>query len=231
VAIAFAAGLSETESNSVSTEAPSGQPSQVRERIELWAAVLLAAATVATAYSAYEATRWGGVQATAFTEAGANRTESAKARSDAFSFISIDAQLFTQWGVAFSEGNRQLQRAIERRLFREEFLPAFDEWLEQDPANNPESDKNPFVLDSYQPERLVESQELEEVATAKFDEGKDANQTSDDYVLSTIFFAAVLFFAGLSSKFTSNRVAMLALGFASFVFIAGIVRLTTLPFQ
>jgi hypothetical protein len=63
----------------------------------------LAAATVATAYSAYEATRWGGVQATAFTEASANRTESAKARSDAFALIGIDANLFTQWGVAFTE--------------------------------------------------------------------------------------------------------------------------------
>ena len=175
-------------------------------------------------------TRWGGVQATAFTEAGANRTESAKARSDAFSLISIDAGLFTQWGVAFNENNKRLQRAFEQRLFREEFLPAFNEWLAQDPANNPDADKNPFVLDSYELERLVESEQLEEVATAKFDEGKDANQTSDDYILSTIFFAAVLFFAGLSSKFTSNRVAKLALSFASVVFFGGIVRLSTLPF-
>ena len=206
------------------------QPGQVRERIEFWAAALLAAATVATAYSAYEATRWGGVQATAFTEAGANRTESAKARSDAFSLISIDAGLFTQWGVAFFEENKSLQQGIERRLFREEFIPAFNEWLAQDPANNPDADKNPFVLDSYKLERLTESEELEEVATAKFDEGKDANQRSDDYILSTIFFAAVLFFAGLSSKFTSNRVAVLALSFATVVFIGGIVRLSTLPF-
>ena len=206
------------------------KPGSTRERIELWAAVLLAAATVGTAYSAYEATRWGGVQATAFTEAGANRTESAKARSDAFSLIGIDASLFTAWGVAFSEDNQELQGAIERRLFREEFLPVFNEWLAQDPANNPDADKNPLALDSYRPEALVESERLEEVATAKFDEGKDANQTSDDYILSTIFFAAVLFFAGLASKFTSTRVAVLALGFASVVFVGGIVRLTTLPF-
>jgi hypothetical protein len=206
------------------------QPSRFRERIELWSAVLLAAATVATAFSAYQATRWGGVQATAFTEAGANRTESAKARSDAFSLITIDAGLFTQWGVAFTEDNKRLQRGIERVLFREEFLPAFNEWIESDPANNSDAAKTPFALDSYEPERLVESGELEEVASAKFEEGKDANQTSDDYVLSTIFFASVLFFAGLSSKFTSNRVAMLALSFATIVLIGGIVRLSTLPF-
>ena len=206
------------------------QPSRFRERIELWSAVLLAAATVATAFSAYQATRWGGVQATAFTEAGANRTESAKARSDAFSLITIDAGLFTQWGVAFTEDNKRLQRGIERVLFREEFLPAFNEWIESDPTNNSDAAKTPFALDSYEPERLVESGELEEVATAKFEEGKDANQTSDDYVLSTIFFASVLFFAGLSSKFTSNRVAMLALSFATIVLVGGIVRLSTLPF-
>ena len=206
------------------------QPGRVRERIELWSAVLLAAATVATAFSAYEATRWGGVQATAFTEAGANRTESAKSRSDGFAQIGIDAGLFTQWGVAFTEDNESLQRGIEQRLFREEFLPAFDEWIAQDPGNNPDSDKNPFVLDSYQPAAIAEADRLEEVATAKFEEGKDANQTGDDYVLSTIFFASVLFFAGLSSKFTSNRVAMLALSFASLVLLAGIVRLSTLPF-
>ena len=89
----------------------------------------------------------------------------------------------------------------------------------------------PFALDSYEPQRLVDSEELEETASAKFDEGKDANQSSDDYVLATIFFASVLFFAGLSSKFTSNRVAILGLSFATIVFIAGIARLSTLPFH
>jgi len=207
------------------------QPSGVRERIELWSALLLAAATVATAYSAYEATRWGGVQATAFTEASANRTESAKARSDAFALIGIDANLFTQWGVAFTEGKKRLQRGIERHLFRKEFKPAFRAWLTQRPAHNPDAAKNPFVLDEYKPKRLVESEQLDRAASAKFDQGKDANQDSDSYVLATIFFAAVLFFAGLSSKFKSNRVAILTLGFGTIVFLGGLVRVSTLPFQ
>jgi hypothetical protein len=214
------------------SEAP--KPGGVRERIELWSAVLLAAATVATAYSAYEATRWGGVQATAFTEAGANRTESAKARADGFALIGIDANLFTQWGVAVTENNKRLERGIVQRLFRDEFKPVFRAWLAQDPANNEGAAKNPFELDEpglkYQPRPLVEAEQLEEKATAKFDEGKAANQTGDDYVLSTIFFASVLFFAGLSSKFTSSRVAMLGLSFATIVFLGGIVRLSTLPF-
>ena len=203
----------------------------LRERAELWSALLLAAATVATAYSAYEATRWGGVQATSFTQAGASRTESSKALSEGFSLVGIDAGLFTQYAVAFTEGNGRLQRILERRYFRREFLPAFREWVAQRPLRNPDAAKNPFVLDSYRPQKLVESERLEEEASARFEDGREANQTSDNYVLATIFFAAVLFFAGLATKFTSDRIALGALAFGTFVFLAGVVRLGTLPFH
>jgi hypothetical protein len=78
------------------------------------------------------------------------------------------------------------------------------------------------VLDEYKPKRLLESDRLDRAASARFDQGKDANQDSDSYVLATIFFAAVLFFAGLSSKFKSNRVAILTLGFGTIVFLGGL---------
>lgn len=202
----------------------------MREKIELWSALLLAAATVATAYSAYQATRWGGVQATSFTEAGANRTESAKALSAGYSLVTIDAGLFTEWGSAFVDGDERLQEGIERRLFRREFRPAFRAWLAQDPANNRRADKNPFATDEYKVAELERAEELETEASAKFDEGREANQTSDNYVLATIFFAAVLFFAGVATKFTSNRVALGAMAFGTLVFFGGLARLITLPF-
>jgi hypothetical protein len=205
-------------------------PTGVRQRIELWSALLLAAATVATAYSAYQATRWGGVQATSYVQAGAIRTESAKARSDAFSFVTIDANLFTQYAVAFSEGNTRLERLLRTRFFRKEFQPAFRAWVKQHPLKNPKAAKNPFLLPQYKLARLDESEQLEKKATASFNKGKDANQTSDNYVLATIFFAAVLFFAGLSSKFTSDRVAIGTLAFGTLVFLGGLTRLATLPF-
>jgi ferric-dicitrate binding protein FerR (iron transport regulator) len=208
---------------------PGGKGS-LREKVELWSALLLAAATVATAYSAYEATRWSGVQATAFTEAGANRTESAKALSAGYSLVTIDAGLFTEWGSAFIDGDERLQDGIERRLFRREFRPAFRAWLAQDPENNRASDKNPFTTDEYNVAELERSQKLERKATARFDEGREANQTSDNYVLATIFFAAVLFFAGIATKFSSDRVALGAMAFGTLVFLGGLARLITLPF-
>ena len=47
--------------------------------VEILAAAILAFATVASAWSAYQATRWNGVQAVAFAEAGAARVESVRA--------------------------------------------------------------------------------------------------------------------------------------------------------
>jgi hypothetical protein len=203
----------------------------IRERIELWSAALLAAATVATAYSAYEATRWGGVQATSFTEAGSARTESAKAESDGFTLVSIDANIFTQYAVAFSQGNQELLEILRDRFFRKEFKVAYRAWLKQKPLTNPKAAKLPFELPEYKVARLEAADRLSEKAGRLFEEGREANQTSDDYVLATIFFAAVLFFGGLSTKFSSNRIAIAALGFGSLMFVGGLARLLTLPFQ
>lgn len=203
----------------------------IRERIELWSALLLAAATVATAYSAYEATRWGGVQATSFTEAGTARTESAKAESDGFTLVAIDANIFTEYAVAFSQDNERLMEILRKRFFRAEFKPAFRSWLKEHPLTNPDAAKLPFQLPEYEVAKLEEADRLSEEASGLFEEGREANQTSDDYVLATIFFAAVLFFAGLATKFTTDRIAIAALGFGTIMFLSGLVRLATLPFH
>lgn len=214
---------------SVETEKTRRVP--IGERIELWSAVLLAAATVATAYSAYEATRWGGVQATAFTEAGASRTESAKAESDGFTLVAIDANIFTEYAVAYSQDNERLMEILRKRFFRSEFKPAFRAWLQDHPLTNPDAAKLPFQLPEYEIAKLEQADHLSDKASRLFDEGRDANQTSDEYVLGTIFFAAVLFFAGLATKFNSERIALGALTFGTLMFLGGLIRLGTLPFH
>jgi len=207
------------------------EQSPLRTRLELWSAALLAAATVATAYSAYESTRWSGVQATSFTEASSARTESSKQTTAGFSLVGIDVDLFVEYAVAFSQGDQRLQRAIETRFFRDEFLPAFRAWLKQRPLQNPNADKNPFETEQYRVSDLEEADRLEQRADAKFEQGKEANQNSDDYVLATIFFATVLFFAGIASKFHADRVMAFLLAFGSLAFLGGLTRLATLPFH
>ncbi len=205
------------------------RPHTPTERLELWSAILISIATVATAYSAYESTRWSGRQSTEFTSAGAARTESAKARADHAANLAIDAGLFADFAGAYTDDKKRLQSAIQG-IFRREFRPAVKEWLALDPLNNKGAPATPFALKSYRPRRLIESRRLEREAVAHFESGREANQNSDNYVLATIIFAAVLFFAGIATKFTSRELVTAMLGAGTLVFAAGLVRLVTLPF-
>jgi hypothetical protein len=197
--------------------------------LEQWSATLLAAATLATAYSAYEATRWSGQQSTRFTQAGAARSKATKEDSRGYSLVSIDATLFTQLAGAYSRREIKLYDFLRHRL-RSEFKPAYNQWVGEHPLTNPKATPTPFQLPAYHPKPIVESHRLEGEADQLFTEGREANQTGDNYVLATIFFAAVLFFSGIASKFDSQRIVATCLGFATVVFFAGLIRLGTLPF-
>jgi hypothetical protein len=198
--------------------------------VEILAASVLALATIASAWSAYQATRWSGVQATAFAEAGAARSESVRASDLADAELTIDAEYFAIWLEAASEGNEVLEGFLEER-FRGEFAVAFEAWQATNPLVNPEAPKSPFDMPEYQLEAAAQADALREEAEAATAVAVEANQTGDSYVLTTVLFASVLFFAGISTKFRGRwiKVVLLSVGLAAFV--AGTVLLVSFPVQ
>ena len=116
-------------------------------RVELIAAIMLSAATVVTAWSAYQATRWSGDQAESYTEASATRTESVRSSTEANRQVLIDVDTFLSWLDAQQTGDRDLANDIHARM-RAEFLPAFDAWLETAPEGAI-PDGTPFELSEY----------------------------------------------------------------------------------
>jgi hypothetical protein len=197
--------------------------------VDIVAAVMLAIATVSTAWCAYQATRWGGVQATSFAEASTARVESTRQFNLAIQTLGLDADLFTDWVDAYANGNTELQQFYETNLMRPEFMPYLEEWVASNPLQNVSALRNPLVNQTYQQGLLAESERLRAEAEANFEKATDANQTGDDYILATVMFASVLFFAGISNKFERLRIqgALVALGFA--MLVAGIVQIAGLP--
>jgi hypothetical protein len=61
---------------------------------------------------------------------------------------------------------------------------------------------------------MVRAERLEEVGDVRFEAGREATENADDYVFTTVFYAVVLFFAGISLRFQwfPMRVTILALG-------------------
>jgi hypothetical protein len=196
---------------------------------ELIAAILLSVAVVGSAFSAWQATKWSGEQAISFAEASASRTRANTELTIAAADIGYDAMTFVDAVILYAEGREDVLGVFEERLFREDFQVFVDEWLALDPLNNPDAPRTPFDLPDYANANLTESLVLQLAAEEKTEEAKDHNQASDDYILSTVFFAAVLFFAGISTKFKSPAIRWAALFMAVIGLAAATSFFLTLP--
>jgi len=196
--------------------------------VEIFSTLLLALATVTTAWSGYQASRWSGEQAIAFSEANAARVESTRASTRAGQQVQIDLALFTQWIDAFARDEQPLVDFYENR-FREEFKPAFDAWLATKPKTNPDAPLSPFDMPQYQLAQRTEADRLSTVSDEAGQRARRNNQRSDNYVLCVVLFASSLFFAGISTKLVSrySRGAILALGYA--VFAGTVIWVLTFP--
>ena len=196
-------------------------------RVELIAAIMLSIATVVTAWSAYQATRWSGDQAENYTSASATRTESVRASTEANRQVLIDVATFLNWLDAEQSGDHALANDIHVRM-RREFLPAFDAWLAMAPAGSI-PDGTPFELPEYRLAAEAESKRLETKAAVLFEDGNESNQVSDDFVLAAVLFASVLFFSGLAGTFDSLRAQVLLLVLGAVMLGVGTIIVITLP--
>jgi hypothetical protein len=199
-------------------------------RIEIIAAVILSVTTILTAWTAFQSSKWSGVQAIAFSEAGANRTESVRSSTLAGQQTAIDVALFTQWVQATATENDDLGDFVRER-FRPEFVPAFETWLASDPLDNPEAASSPFAEADYELAAAAEAERLEQLAEQRAQDARDANQRSDNYVLMTVLFAVVLFFVGVGTRFESVQVRIGLLSLAIVGMASGIAILSTFPVE
>jgi hypothetical protein len=196
--------------------------------VEVLAAAILAFAVIASAWSAYQATRWSGVQAAAFAQAGALRADSVRASDLADTDFAVDVEFFATWLVGASRGDQVLTTLLEDR-FRDEFSAAFGPWLATDPLVNPDAPLTPFEMDEYELDAALVAEDLRLAAEASIAEASEANQNGDNYVLTTVLFASVLFFAGISTKFQGKWAMTGLLGFGFAGFVVGVIILSTFP--
>ena len=187
-------------------------------RLELFATVLLAVATVATAWSAYQARVWTGEQSQGYSRANATRADVNRTAALANRQVQIDVATFTEWVDAHAQGRAPLAAFYAAR-FRNEFKPAFRAWLATKPFTNRAAPKTPFAMPQYRLQAAARADRLESVADAASQRAKDANQHADNYTLAVVLFASSLFFAGLSTKLDTRtaRITLLTLGWVLFV--------------
>jgi hypothetical protein len=213
---------------SAATESEEVKRFRALEHFEIVVTILLALATVATAWSSYQANRWNGEQAKAGARASALRIESSKAAALGNAFAEVDVITFTQWVGAYANDDTALTEFWVTR-FRPEFGVAFDAWIATDPFENPDAPLTPFAMDEYVRASDVEAEELERQSEEAAATAREYLQRSSNYVLGVVLFAAALFFAGLSTRFRTRgpRLAVLTIGCV--VFAATLIWIATFP--
>lgn len=211
-------------------EAASTTVSPRERRMEIVASILMSIAVVATAYCAWQSGRWNGMQILRYAEASSLRLESAKADGAGDTLAAYDAQTFVQIAQAYLQGSRREAKQLADLFIRDEFRVYVDRWLALDPARNPAVPQSPFELTGYHNDEQRKAAEFETRALRKFNQAQRANQVADDYILATVFFATVLFFAGISSKFDAAQVRTGILAMASVGLTVAFVLMLRLPF-
>ena len=84
--------------------------------LEIMSAALMALATVLSAWCAYQATRWDGIQTIRFDAANAARTEAVRLSNRALQLSTLDEQPFTQYVAAVDAGNTRLADVMRQRF-------------------------------------------------------------------------------------------------------------------
>jgi hypothetical protein len=143
--------------------------------------------------------------------------------------LAIDAGLFMQWVAAYNAGDQRLLAFYESNLMRPAFLAYLNDWKASNPLENPGAQTNPLVGEEYQRELFAGCERLRGEAEVEFEEATEANHASDEYILATVSFASVLFFAGISPKFHSPRIQIALVGMAILMFLVGVIQIGGLP--
>jgi hypothetical protein len=128
-----------------------------------------------------------------------------------------------------AHAHHQALAAIYERRFRPGFVPAFRAWIAQRPFTNPNAIPGPLYMPQYHLPALDRSHALDDEADGLYKGGTDAKTNDDHYILSTVFFAAVLFFAGISLRLDWRPLRITVLVFATVMLLSGLVFVLTLP--
>lgn len=201
----------------------------VDRAVDVLSVVLISVAAVLTALCGYQSGRWGGAQTRLYNLASAARIESAEAADRALGTNAINVNLFLNYVDAVSTHDTVRAAFIFGR-FGPAMRSAMVAWLATKPMQNRHAPSSPFVMPQYVVPAKVEARRYEAEASSNFAAAQTANRHSDDFLLLTVVFATVSFLAGITTKMSYPRHAIVV-SIGTLALIYGVIRLAQLPFS
>ena len=204
------------------------EPQEKKKWVEPVAALLMALATLSTAWCGYQSAAWTRKSNRLMNEFNALERRASVFTLQGMQQATIHTGMFMQALAAYQAGDNKLVNFYVER-FPPELRKAYDAWLAQKPFENPHADPHPFVPKLYETPGTREAAEANVKAADSLEEARKAGNISGQYLANTVLFATVLFFASASGKFEQRRVRVVAFVFAVAVFVFAVVRTAMLP--
>ena len=204
------------------------ESAEKKKWVEPVAALLMALATLSTAWCSFESAAWTRKSNRLMNEFNALERKAGLLTVQGMQQATIHTGMFMQVLAAQQAGNDKLVNFYVER-FPPELRKAYDAWLAQKPFENPNADPHPFVRSLYETPGTREAAEATAKAAESQQQAGAAGSVSGQYLANTVLFAAVLFFANAAGKFEQRRVRVVAFAFAVAVFLFAVVRTTMLP--
>jgi len=199
-----------------------------RRWVEPVAALLMALATLGTAWCSYQSASFTRRSNRLMNEFNSLERKAGLLSMQGLQTASIHAAMFMQVVAAHDAGNEKLVNTFVQR-FPPDLRKSYDAWLAQNPYTNAEADPHPFVPRLYELRGAKDAEESNAAAAERVKEARRVGSVSGQYLANTVLFATVLFFANASAKFEQRRVRIVSFLFAIGVFLFAVTRVALLP--
>jgi hypothetical protein len=196
--------------------------------LELGSAVLLALATVASAWCVYESERWSGVQTFRLNDSDVADRQASQLAIKANHDRLLDTVTFMRFMTALEQNNTTLQQLYLER-FRPEMRAAVNAWLATHPMTNRDAPLSPFVMPEYHVPLADQAQKARDKGAEEHDAAVKAKQVSERYTLITVLLASVFFFGGIATHFEWPLVKIVVFLFGILAFLVTLVQIVTCP--
>lgn len=201
---------------------------RMRQSMDLLSALVMAAATVATAWSAYQSSLWSSEQSRHKARSTTAVVRAGKLSNMALQRTSVHVNLFVHWVSAVDRGDRRMADFLFDR-FPEPLKTAAGAWRAASPLEHPEAPASPFEMPEYVLQERIDADRWEETAQDESAAAENATALANRYLLFTIIYASVLFFGGISGKFRRPAIDLIVLMLGALTLLAGVAVMLSSP--
>ena len=172
---------------------------QIDRKIGLITAMMLAVAIVAIAWCAYQSALWHTIETFKLRDVTSDVMNYVLKELQQGQRNIIGVETFTQYANALIRKEQNLRDFYYER-FRPDLKVAVDAWLKTDPLNNPNAPPTPFAMKEFNTTFTLEAEQFAKDSQLKLDEAHQAAKNSDDYIMLTVVYSAVLFTGAILEK-------------------------------